>query len=115
MPSVVVDSACLIALERIDQLSLLPRLFPSPVAPPAVVAEFGRPIEWLDVRTVVNQVSTAALRTQLHRGEAEAIAVRAQHSARLPLLPRHCSGSTAARVQRCVQERILQNVRVAAG
>lgn len=55
MSSIVVDSICLIALERIDQLGLLPRLFSGLVVPPTPVAEFGRSLDWLSVGAVPNQ------------------------------------------------------------
>lgn len=78
MAPVVVDSTCLIALERIDQLDILPRLFPDIVVPPTVAQEFGSSPPWLTVRAVSNQFSAAALQTQLHRGEAEAITLAAE-------------------------------------
>lgn len=78
MPPTVVDSTCLIALERIDRLDVLPPLFPDIVVPPAVVEEFGSSPAWMTIRKVSNHLSLAALRTQLHRGEAEAIALAAE-------------------------------------
>ena len=39
---VVADSTCLIALERIDQIEILPALFEPVLIPPAVAQEFGR-------------------------------------------------------------------------
>lgn len=50
--------------------------------PPAVVEEFGRAPGWLTVRNISNEVSAAALRTQLHRGEAEASALAAELAAK---------------------------------
>lgn len=81
MPPTVVDTTCLVALERIGQLDILPRLFPEIVAPPTVVEEFGGSPEWLNVRAVSNDLFATALRTQLHRGEAEVIALAAEISA----------------------------------
>lgn len=43
----VLDCACLIGLERIGQLPLLPALLEPVIAPPAVVAEFGHCPAWL--------------------------------------------------------------------
>ena len=71
----VTNSTCLIALERIEKLDLLPRLFATVLAPPAVQDELGCALEWLQVRTPVDAGAVAALRTQLHSGEAEAIAL----------------------------------------
>ncbi len=72
---VVIDSTCLIALERIDQLALIPQIFPTIIAPPGVQSEFGDPINWLTVQPVKNSVVVAALKTQLDDGEAQAIAL----------------------------------------
>lgn len=46
---VVCDSSCLIALERIGHLDLLPALFHPVQAPPAVRQEFGAAPEWLRI------------------------------------------------------------------
>jgi hypothetical protein len=45
----VVDSACLIGLERIGRLDLLPALLDPVFAPPAVNQEFGAAPKWLTV------------------------------------------------------------------
>lgn len=73
MPGVVLDSTCLIALEKIDRIDLLPGLFTHLYAPPAVAEEFGISLQWLTVIPVSNQLSVTVLRTQLDRGEAEAL------------------------------------------
>lgn len=75
MSLVVVDTSCLIALERIDQLALVPAVFPDVVAPPVVAEEFGHSPTWLRVRTVQNTQAAAALRTQLDEGEAAVLAL----------------------------------------
>lgn len=77
MPAAVFDSTYLIALERIARLDILPPLFPDIVVPPGVAEEFGSSPTWMAIRVVSNAFSAAALRTQLHRGEAEAIALAA--------------------------------------
>jgi predicted nucleic acid-binding protein len=71
---VVTDTSPLIALDRIGRLDLLPSLF-SVCAPPAVVAEFGRRPEWLEVRPVRDAERVTALLEELDQGEAEAIAL----------------------------------------
>lgn len=73
MPSAVTDSTCLIALDRIHQLEVLPAVFPKVIAPPAVQAEFSRTLAWLEVRSISNQRLLTSLLTQLQGGEAEAI------------------------------------------
>lgn len=72
---VIVDSACLIGLERINHLDLLPALFASVIAPPEVQREFGRSLTWLQNAVPTNQSLIAQLRTSVDAGEAEAIAL----------------------------------------
>lgn len=71
----VTNSTCLIALERIGQLALLPQIFATVLAPPAVQSEFGSPIGWLAVEAVKDLRVVTVLRTQLDDGEAHAIAL----------------------------------------
>lgn len=72
---VVVDSTCLIALDKIGHLGLLGADL-APVVAPAVRAEFGEPLpDWIAVREPRDPVVVAALGTQLGAGEAESIAL----------------------------------------
>ena len=72
---IVSDSTCLIGLERIRQLDLLPGLFDDVFVPPAVAAEFGIALAWLKVRTPQDATYVAALKLLVDEGEAEAIAL----------------------------------------
>lgn len=72
---VITDSACLIALERIGQLELLPALFEPVLAPPEVQREFGSPLSWLQVQAPSDSNLLAALHLLVDSGEAEAIAL----------------------------------------
>jgi predicted nucleic acid-binding protein len=69
---VVTDTSCLIALDRIGRLDLLPTLF-TVLAPPTVVAEFGRRPDWLTVRPAPDATRVAELLAVVDQGEAEAI------------------------------------------
>lgn len=69
------NTTCLIGLERIGQLDILPQVFPVVFAPLAVMAEIGIEVSWLRVTAVNNPAVVAALRTQIDTGEAEAIAL----------------------------------------
>lgn len=71
----VVDSTCLIALERIGRLDLLPKLFREIFAPTEVVREFGHIPDWLQVREVQNRALLDELGEQLDAGESEVIAL----------------------------------------
>ena len=71
----VTNSTCLIGLERIDRLDILPQVFDTVFAPPAVAKEVQTPLDWLRVQAVANSSVVTALRTQMDEGEAEAIAL----------------------------------------
>lgn len=73
--AIVTDSACLIGLERIGRLDLLPALFDPIIIPPEVQREFGDPLDWLQVRVPNNQALINALKLVVDDGEAEAIAL----------------------------------------
>lgn len=59
---VVVDSTCLIGLERIDHLRILPALFEPIIIPPEVEREFGRTLPWLKVEALVDRALVATLK-----------------------------------------------------
>ncbi len=71
----VTNSTCLIGLERIERLDILPQVFDTVFAPPAVAKEVRTSLDWLRVQAVANPSVTIALRTQMDEGEAEAIAL----------------------------------------
>lgn len=71
----VTNSTCLIGLERIGRLDILPQVFFPVTIPLAVQAEVGLSREWLTVQAVQNLAVVAALKTQIDAGEAEAIAL----------------------------------------
>ena len=72
---VVTDSTCLIGLERIGHLEILPALFEPILIPPEVQREFGMLLPWLTVETPTDQALVAALKMLVDDGEAEAIAL----------------------------------------
>lgn len=81
---VVCDSSCLIALERIGHLDLLPALFHPVQAPPAVHQEFGGSPEWLRVEAPADRALVTALGMLMGPGEAEAVALAAERE--LPIV-----------------------------
>lgn len=89
---VVGDTSPLIGLDDIDKLDLLSSLYGSVIIPQAVREEFitgasTRALpSWIEVREVENHVLVTVLRTEIHRGEAEAIALAVELSADLVLL-----------------------------
>jgi predicted nucleic acid-binding protein len=81
----ILDSACLIGLERIGRLDLLPALLDPVCAPNAVEAEFGSRPEWLTIETPQDRGMIAALRLVVDPGEAEAITLAYEKGWRLIL------------------------------
>ena len=77
----VTNTACLIALEALGRLDLLGQVFHPLVAPPEVVAEFGSEPTWMVVRHVTDARLLQSLRTQVHLGEAAAIALAMESDA----------------------------------
>ena len=71
----IADSTCLIGLERIGQLSLLPALFEPLVVPPKVREEFSLALDWLQVQAPIDTALVVALGLAVGKGEAEAIAL----------------------------------------
>lgn len=73
--AVVADSTCLIGLERIGELNILPALFSPVMIPPEVEREFGISVSWLQTENLTNKLFAEALRLVVDAGEAEAIAL----------------------------------------
>jgi len=82
---VVVDSSCLISLERIGRLELLPALFDPVLVTPEVSREFGVALAWLSVETPANTALVRALGLMVDSGEAEAIALAQERGWRIIL------------------------------
>jgi predicted nucleic acid-binding protein len=82
---VVSDSACLIGLERVGRLDLLPAVFDELFAPPAVVREFGSQPAWLRVKAPRDLACVTALQLLAGDGEAEAIALAKEMNCELVL------------------------------
>ena len=77
---VVSDSTCLIGLERIGELEILPALFDPIMIPPEVEREFGSKFSWLQTENLTSNLLVAALRLVVDSGEAEAIALASEKS-----------------------------------
>jgi uncharacterized protein len=81
----VVDSTCLIGLERIGRLDLLQSLLDPILVPPAVAKEFGSRPPWLAVEAPSSVGTIAALNLVVDAGEAEAIALAYERRCRIIL------------------------------
>ena len=78
--AVVSDSTCLIGLERIGELNILPALFDPIMIPPEVEREFGTKFSWLQTENPTSSLLVAALRLVVDAGEADAIALASEKS-----------------------------------
>jgi len=81
----ILDCSCLIGLERVGLLDMLPRLLDPIFAPPAVVGEFGSLPGWLTEQAPLDLGMVAALNLMVDPGEAEAIALAYEMKHRLIL------------------------------
>jgi uncharacterized protein len=81
----VVDSTCLIGLDQINCLDLLPNLFEPLHAPPEVERESGFAPEWLRIEKPSNPDLVSALKLMVDDGEAEAIALALERKWRIVL------------------------------
>lgn len=80
---IVADSTCLIGLERIGRLDILPALFGKVIVPPEVSREFSATFDWLETVKLENQVLAGLLLLVVDSGEAEAITLASEQGLRL--------------------------------
>lgn len=83
--AVVTDSTCLIALERLGRLDILPALFEPVYAPPEVAREFGSSLPWLRVVDLADRDRVLFLSASVDAGEAEAIALARERKLKVVL------------------------------
>ncbi len=82
---VVLDSTCLIGLEQIGRLELLPAIFDPILAPPEVEQEFGSSPDWLRIEAPKQRELVRALSVTIDSGEAAAIALATEKQMRVVL------------------------------
>ncbi|ASC71208.1 hypothetical protein XM38_021600 [Halomicronema hongdechloris C2206] len=75
MNAAVTNSTCLIGLERIQQLDMLPQVFTPITISPAVQSEVGISAPWLTIQAPQNRGIVRSLQTQIDEGEAATIAL----------------------------------------
>ena len=78
MPLTIVDSSCLVGLERIGRLRLLFKTCSEVVVPEAVAEEVGELPEGLSVQRPENRALVRSLAAHLGAGESEVIALAAE-------------------------------------
>lgn len=72
---IIADSTCLIGLDRIGEIDLLPQMYSQVTIPPEVQKEFGLYFSWLIVKTPQNIGMINSLKLVVDNGESEAIAL----------------------------------------
>jgi len=82
---IVSDSTCLIGLERIGHLDILPALYRTVTVPPEVEREFGALFPWLEVEAPGNKALVTALTAYVDTAEAEAIVLASERGCQVIL------------------------------
>ena len=74
--AVITDTSCLIALSKVDALSLLPKLYCRIVVTEEIRDEFGELLpSWIEIMSVTKDKYLQLLESMLDKGEASAIAL----------------------------------------
>jgi predicted nucleic acid-binding protein len=80
MPSnIIADASCLVLLEKINKLDILPKLFDSIFITATVADEFGSDLpKWIKVKDAKDKKYVTLLETNVDSGEASSIALAAE-------------------------------------
>ncbi|MTI88146.1 MAG: DUF3368 domain-containing protein [Balneolaceae bacterium] len=74
--NIVVDTSCLVVLEKIDALDVLQKLYEKVFITDTIAEEFGSPLpEWIQKKEIENKKYQRLLQTSVDPGEASAIAL----------------------------------------
>ena len=74
--TIISDTSCLIALERINQLEIIHLLFSTIITTPEVATEYGRTLpNWISTVEVIHKNKIKELEIIVDNGEASAIAL----------------------------------------
>jgi len=74
--TIISDTSCLILLDKIEELSLLEKLFEQVITTQIVADEFGKPLpEWMLIENPKDKINQIILEATLDKGEASAIAI----------------------------------------
>jgi predicted nucleic acid-binding protein len=88
LPSLIIaDASCLIGLANINLLDILHALYETITITPEIAAEYGLNLPlWITVASVKNTVLQTAIQSDLHSGEASAIALALENPGSLVVL-----------------------------
>jgi hypothetical protein len=106
---VVSDTSPITNLAAIGRLDLLRQIYGQVIIPDAVFQELTdvggqhpgaivQQLDWVESRTVSNQILVTALQVELDKGEAEAIALARELAADLLLIDEHLGRAAATRL-----------------
>jgi predicted nucleic acid-binding protein len=77
---VISDTSCLILLNKIGEINLLPKLYNSVITTPDVAKEFDEPLpEWIEIVPPADKNSQKILELHLGSGEASSIVLALQY------------------------------------
>ena len=84
---VIADTSRFILLDKIDELSLLHKMFETVTTTPTIAKEFGKNLPaWVRVKSPSNQNYLKLLESEVDRGEASAIALALENTNTLLIL-----------------------------
>lgn len=74
--TVIADTSCFIVLEKINELSLLNKIYREVITTPEIATEFNKPIpDWISIIETKNKLVQRELEAKIDVGEASAIAL----------------------------------------
>jgi predicted nucleic acid-binding protein len=84
---IIADASCLIGLTNIKLLDILHTLYETVTVTPEVTAEYGLDLpDWIRVTPVKDTVLQTVIQSDLHSGEASAIALALENPGSLVVL-----------------------------
>jgi predicted nucleic acid-binding protein len=88
LPSLIIaDSSCLIGLANINLFDILHKLYETVTITPEIAAEYGLDLpDWIIVTPVKNTILQMTIQSDLHAGEASAIALALENPGSLVVL-----------------------------
>lgn len=74
--TVIADTNCFIVLEKINELSLLNKIYREVITTPEIATEFNKPLpDWISIIETKNKLVQRELEAKIEVGEASAIAL----------------------------------------
>ena len=79
MPDIVIDTSCLIIMDKIEALPVLQKVYDKVFTTPEIASEFGKPLpDWVKIEKVSDDKYQKLIETRLDAGESSAIALAAE-------------------------------------